>query len=346
MPTAELAQLAYELYAHVPGEFVAARNSRAARLRRDGQRELAGQVSRLPKASVAAWAVGAVVRARPGEVDALGELGAELRVAQSMANPAELRALSRRRRERAAAATEAAVRLAEEREVAVSAAARDQVMSIWQAVVIDPDAERGVRSGLPVRAIEPGEEVAAAVAVPEVIANVAARGAEPAVGPERDGRGVAGRSTEDGGEAARGGGEAGGDRGAADGPGSEVPAARAAETGDAGESPATRRPSAAQAREIRRLRRAVKAGERAVTLAAQELDAASTEHSRLEAEGLHLAARLDELQRELAELEERAEDVEEARAGAEEEVEDAEERHRAAEEELTELRKQLADLEG
>lgn len=335
MPTDELAHLAYELYAHVPGEFVAARNARVARLRQDGQRELAGRVSGLPKASVAAWAVGAVVRARPGEVDALGELGAELRVAQSMANPAELRALSRRRRERVGAATEAAVHLAEEHDVTVSAAAQEQVMSIWQAVVIDPDAERAARSGLLVRALQPGEDAAEALALPEVLAGMAIRASDrgAATGDERDGRGAAGRGT--------GRSEEGAADGASDGTAGE-----GAEEADRGrEAPSTRRPSAAQAREIRRLRRAVKAAERAVTLAAQELDAAATERTRLEAEGLHLAARLDELQRELAELEERADDVEEARAGADEELEDAEERHRAAEEELGELRSRLADLE-
>lgn len=312
MPTDELAHLAYELYAHVPAEFVAARNARAARLRQEGRRELASQVRALPRASVAAWAVGAVVRHQPGEVDDLGELGAELRVAQAMANPAELRALSRRRRERARSATEAAVRLAEEHEVGVSAAAQEQIWHIWQAVVIEPDAERAVRSGLLVRGLEPGQDAADALAVPSALAGDAAQ--------------RTGTSREQSGDADPAPGTGGPDRAAEAGPGHG-------------------RPSAAQAREIRRLRRAVRSAERGLALAGQELEAATAEHARLEAEGLHLAARLDELQRELAEVEERAETVEEARAGAQEEVEDATERCRQAEEELSDLRGRLADLE-
>ena len=351
MPIDELAHLAYELYAHVPAEFVAARNAQAARLRQEGRRELASQVRALPKASVAAWAVGAVVRHQPGELDELGELGAELRVAQAMANPAELRALSRRRRERARSATEAAVRLAEEHEVAVSAAAQEQIAVIWQAVVIEPDAERAVRSGLLVRGLEPGQDAAGALAVPGVLAGDAAQRAgtsreqagEADAAPGTGGAGdAAGAGDEDGGGAAAGAGAAAGGE-AGDEVGRDEVARgpdRAAEAG-----PGRGRPSAAQAREIRRLRRAVRSAERGLALAGQELEAATAEHARLEAEGLHLAARLDELQRELAEVEERAETVEEARAGAQEEVEDATERCRQAEEELSDLRGRLADLE-
>ncbi|HLV03905.1 MAG TPA: hypothetical protein VKY79_04915 [Actinomycetaceae bacterium] len=152
-----LATVARELYGVVPGEFVAARNARAAELRRGGDRGLAGRVKALAKPSLAAWAVGVVVREEPGELDALAELGAELRVAQRTANPAELRALSRRRRELTRALTRTAARLADERSVPLSAAAQEQVEATWQAAVIDPDAERVVRSLLLGRTLDPGD---------------------------------------------------------------------------------------------------------------------------------------------------------------------------------------------
>lgn len=149
--------IARELYAVVPGEFVAARNARAAEVRRGGDRGLAARVKALTKPSVAAWAVGAVVREEPGEVDALGELGAELRVAQGTANPAELRALSKRRRELTRAVTRTAARLADEHGVPLATAAQEQVEATWQAVVIDPHAERAVRSLLLTRTLDPGD---------------------------------------------------------------------------------------------------------------------------------------------------------------------------------------------
>ncbi|WP_324651852.1 hypothetical protein [Georgenia sp. H159] len=163
-----LAAVARELYAHVPAEFVTARNARAAEARRDGDRELARRVKALPKASVAAWAVLAVARQHPEELDALGELGAELRVAQARADPAELRALGKRRRQLTSATTRTAARLADERDVGLSAAAREQVEATWQAVVIDPGAERAVRSLLLVRTLDPGDPgaLADALAVP------------------------------------------------------------------------------------------------------------------------------------------------------------------------------------
>lgn len=168
-PDAELVSVARELYAHAPAEFIATRNARAAQVRKAGDRELATSIKALPKASVAAWAVGAVAREHPEELDALGELGAELRVAQATARPAELRALSRRRRELTGAVTRTAARLAEERGVVLSDAAQEQVEVTWSAVVIDTAAEQAVRSLLLVRALEPGGGLDDALAVPGAV---------------------------------------------------------------------------------------------------------------------------------------------------------------------------------
>src|SRR5690606_9142966 len=60
-----LAEVARELYAGPPAEFVAARNARAAEVRRAGDRALATRVKALPKPSAPAWAVGLLAREEP-----------------------------------------------------------------------------------------------------------------------------------------------------------------------------------------------------------------------------------------------------------------------------------------
>jgi hypothetical protein len=72
-----------ELYARPPGEFVAARNQVAARLGREGRRDAAAAVRRLPRPSPALWAVNRLARDAAAEVGELLDLGDRLRRAQS-----------------------------------------------------------------------------------------------------------------------------------------------------------------------------------------------------------------------------------------------------------------------
>ncbi|WP_193311369.1 coiled-coil domain-containing protein [Georgenia satyanarayanai] len=365
-PDAELVPVARELYGHEPAEFIAARNARAAQVRKAGDRELATSIKALPKASVAAWAVGAVARQHPEELDALGELGADLRVAQATATPAELRALSRRRRELTGAVTRTAARLAEERGVGLSGAAQEQVEMTWSAVVIDTAAERAVRSLLLVRALEPGEGLEDAVAVPGVVDADEPAG-EPAAPPRRKRPSRQAPSTS---------AEPAADD---DAPPRRAISRRPRTTEREEEAPPrraiSRRPRSADrdeereeetpsrravsrtrrapeptaepadtAREVRRAERELRARERVAEHARSELEEAAEELSRVEAQVLQAAARTEELRRELETLEERLAELDEERAQAAEEREDAEAREEAARLAVEEARERLSEL--
>lgn len=346
-PDAELVSVARELYAHAPAEFIATRNARAAAARRAGDRELATQIKALPKASVAAWAVGAVAREHPEDLDALGQLGAELRVAQVAADPAELRALGRRRRELTGAVTRTAARLAEEHGVGLSAAAQEQVEATWSAVVIDRDAERAVRSLLLVRALEPSGGLEDALAVPGAV-EVAEPEEEPAAAPLRRPRPAPTRT------------EPKTDGNAAEPRRAISRRPRSPEPDEAPEKQQTRpqraigrtRRSAPEptpepadtAREIRRAERELRARERVAEHARAELEDAAEELSRIEAQVLQAAARTEELRRELEALEEQLAELDEERTQAAEEREDAEARAEAARHAVEEARERLGEL--
>ena len=67
------------LYGLALDEFTSARNDLARDLRKQGDRERADAVAKLPKPSRAAWAVNQLARRHPGEVDDLLRAGEELR---------------------------------------------------------------------------------------------------------------------------------------------------------------------------------------------------------------------------------------------------------------------------
>jgi hypothetical protein len=79
-----LAKETQKLYGLPLGEFTAARNARAKALKRDDP-ELAAAVAALPKPSVAAGALNALVHEDPSEVRALVQSGKRLRSAQEAA---------------------------------------------------------------------------------------------------------------------------------------------------------------------------------------------------------------------------------------------------------------------
>ncbi|MEE6288218.1 hypothetical protein V2J52_11195 [Georgenia sp. MJ173] len=297
-------RLAYELYAIVPAEFVAARKARAATLRADDDKQAAARVAALPKATAAAWAVGAVVRGLPDEVDALSQLGAELRVAQASANATELRDLGRRRRRLTARVAAAAEALAADHDVALSAAALGQVTGTWHAVVIDRTAERAVRSGLLVRPLEPGAVDLGALALPGVVEDVPDDDELDAEIPEV------------------GGGGAGAGAGAAP---SGADAAR----------------SRADKAAARQAARDLAAAERAAATARDEVAEAEDEVERLHAAVLRAAAQVEEAERELAKRKESLALLDEQQDAAEEAHAAAVARSEEAERALTEARSRV-----
>ncbi|MGW0181428.1 hypothetical protein [Nocardia sp. NPDC003345] len=141
-----LGEVAAGLYGLAPGEFVAARTERARAATAAGDRELAAAIGALRKPTVAAWAVNALVRAVPDEVDALLGLGEQLRTAQRELSGDRLRLLTRQRRQVVDALTARAGEVAAERGQPVSAAVLRQVGETLTAALADPGVAEGVRT--------------------------------------------------------------------------------------------------------------------------------------------------------------------------------------------------------
>lgn len=143
-----LREVADELYALTPGEFVAARDRRATEARTAGNRDLARQVKALRRPSAAAWAVNRLVREHPQEIDQLLDLGRRLRVAQEDLAGEELRELDRQRQAVLAALVREAAALAAAAGHPLGEPVRRQVQATLGAAMADPVAGAAVRSAL------------------------------------------------------------------------------------------------------------------------------------------------------------------------------------------------------
>jgi hypothetical protein len=138
------------LFALPPEEFVAARDRLAGRLRDEGSADVAAEVKRLRRPSVAAWAVNQAVRQRPAEMDELLEAANELRRLQRRAvsgvKAEGFRQATDRRRRAVAALTRRAERvLAESGRGSVGP--REAVAATFEAASIDEAAGVLVRTG-------------------------------------------------------------------------------------------------------------------------------------------------------------------------------------------------------
>lgn len=175
--------IADELYALPLADFTSRRDAIA---KEHKGTELGARVKALKKASVAAWVVNLFVRRDPEQVAQLLDVGAALREAAASLDAAELRALTRQRRQLTSVLTVEARRLAREEGVKVTQAVADQVESTLTAAMVDPGAAAAVRSGLLVATLSAtgvdAVDVAPALAVPEALgfAAVAREAAAPA----------------------------------------------------------------------------------------------------------------------------------------------------------------------
>src|SRR5437763_13328928 len=79
---ADVSRPASDLYGLPLERFTEERNALARRLRQQGRREEAAEVSKLRKPSVAAWAVNQLVRTQRREIDALFAVGDALQKSQ------------------------------------------------------------------------------------------------------------------------------------------------------------------------------------------------------------------------------------------------------------------------
>lgn len=166
----ELLGIAEELYGLPLADFTPARDVRAKAAR---GRPLAASVKALRKPSTAAWVVDLLVRYETGQVEQVLGVGAALREAQAGMDAAQLRELTKQRRQLTAAVTARARALARQHGVCVTEQVAGQVEATLTAAMIDAGAARAVRSGLLVSALSAtgvgGLDVTAAVALPDAL---------------------------------------------------------------------------------------------------------------------------------------------------------------------------------
>ena len=187
MAEAELLTIADELFGLPLGDFTPARDARAKELKAD--KTLSAAVKALRKPSLAAWVVNVMVRRDAEQVAQVLAVGEALREAQATLDGAELRALTKQRRQLTAAVTSRARGVAADEGVRVTQAVADQVEATLTAAMLDAGAADAVRSGLLVTFLAAtgvdALDVAAAVAVPEALGFTASpRAAAPVPRPE------------------------------------------------------------------------------------------------------------------------------------------------------------------
>lgn len=142
-----LEEVARDLYARVPAEFVAARDERAADAKRAGDSELAGAISALRKPTLTAWSVNVLARQAPEEVAALLSLGDALRRAQRELSGEQLRTLTTQRQRAVSALARRAGELAADQGKRLSENAVREVIQTLNAALADPAIGERVRTG-------------------------------------------------------------------------------------------------------------------------------------------------------------------------------------------------------
>ena len=147
VPSVDVDEVADELYAVAPEDFIALRTARQDDAKDDGDTALAKQIGALPKPSAAAWAANLLVRNQRAEIEGLVELGGLLREAQETLAGDKLKALNRQRAQLLAALTRQASALAREHGRPISSAVAAQVEETLRAAMTEPEAGEALLSG-------------------------------------------------------------------------------------------------------------------------------------------------------------------------------------------------------
>ena len=143
----DLDEVADQLYALPPDEFIPARKAREDEAKADGDKALAKEIGSLPKPSTAAWVCNLLVREAHDEIAGLVELGTLVREAQESLAGDQLRALDVQRRQLVTALTRQARKVAYERGHSVSTAVATQVGETLRAAMADPEAGEALLTG-------------------------------------------------------------------------------------------------------------------------------------------------------------------------------------------------------
>ncbi|MFF8775452.1 hypothetical protein [Kitasatospora sp. NPDC015120] len=147
-------RIADELYALAPGDFTAARNRHADRLKKT-DRPLAARIRALHRPTRAAWAVNQLAHHHEDLVADLLGLGQELRDAQEQLAGDRLRALGERRRQLVRELLVRARRAAEDAGYPLGPEAADEVEQTVNAALADPDAAEAFAAGRLAASLEP-----------------------------------------------------------------------------------------------------------------------------------------------------------------------------------------------
>ncbi|MFJ6003987.1 hypothetical protein [Arthrobacter sp. NPDC092385] len=150
----DLADRAAALYALPLDRFVGARNAAAKEATREGDKDLAATLRKLPKPATAAWLVNMLVTRRRDEVAQVLELGASLKEAQASLDRAQLHALGQQRQRLLAAVARQSLDAAAEAGQDAGDAALPGVEQTLRASLADPRAAAAVLTGRLVRTLE------------------------------------------------------------------------------------------------------------------------------------------------------------------------------------------------
>jgi hypothetical protein len=183
-----------DLYGLPLTEFTAARDALARELRSAGDKEEAERVKRLPKPSLAAWALDQVARSHADAVGAVLERGSGLREAQQEALTGDASGIREASRGLSQAVDKATARAAEVLRGAgrePSATQLERIRATLRAAAADPEVGELLRRGVLVADADPagfglgGLELAAAPSATRRRPSGAAGGADPAVDTAR-----------------------------------------------------------------------------------------------------------------------------------------------------------------
>jgi hypothetical protein len=143
----DLGTVAYELYGMPPGQFVTARDARAAEAKAAGDLDLAEAVKQLRRPTTGAWLANLLVRERRDQVIELLDLGNEMRRAQKDLAGDDLRRLSQRRRQLVSALADDARVVASEHDHQMNESSLHEVQATLEAAIADGAAGDALLSG-------------------------------------------------------------------------------------------------------------------------------------------------------------------------------------------------------
>ncbi len=148
-----LAQAMQALYAAGPDEFMALRKRLVAEAKADQDKAVGGEIGKLRKPSVAAWAVNLVARTAPDVVEELVDLGGQMRDAQSRLDATALTGMRKDRDAAVEAFVRAAAVAVEQEGRSLTPAAQQEVRATAIAALADERATEAVASGQLTRAL-------------------------------------------------------------------------------------------------------------------------------------------------------------------------------------------------